>query len=118
MKVFLIGASNNPERYSYIAARMLVNHGHEVTLLALRADLNGDIPIATSANAEIPDRITLYVGPKNQETWIPQIIQWKPEKVIFNPGTENSDFQEQLDKAGIAWEEACTLVLLQTGQWK
>ena len=118
MKVFVIGASNNPERYSYIAARMLVNHGHEVKLLALKADLNGEMPIVTSANGDIPDRVTLYVGPKNQAPWIPQIIQWKPEKVIFNPGTENSDFQEQLDKAGIAWEEACTLVLLQTGQWK
>ena len=117
MKVFVIGASNNPERYSYIAARMLISHGHQVTLLAMREDLTGELPIWTQAKDEVPHRVTLYVGPKNQSGWIERIIQWRPEKVIFNPGTENPEFQRQLDESGIAWEEACTLVLLQTGQW-
>ncbi len=117
MRVFVIGASNNPDRYSYIAARMLISHGHSVMLLALREDLSGELPIFTQSNNEKPDRVTLYVGPKNQAPWIDQIIDWKPKKVIFNPGTENPEFQQRLNEAGIEWEEACTLVLLQTGQW-
>lgn len=116
MKVFVIGASNNPDRYSYIAARMLVDHGHEITLLALREDLSGEFPILKSTDLQ-PDQVTLYVGPKNQSPWMETVLQWKPEKVIFNPGTENSEFQARLSQAGIQWEEACTLVLLQTGQW-
>ncbi|MEN9395245.1 MAG: hypothetical protein RL362_1466, partial [Bacteroidota bacterium] len=66
---------------------------------------------------EFPDRVTLYVGPKNNSGWIYRIIHWRPSNVIFNQGTENPEFQRQLDESGIAWEEACTLVLLQTGQW-
>ncbi len=96
---------------------MLVDHGHEITLLALREDLSGEFPIVTNASNLMPDRVTLYVGPKNQTHWIEQIIQWNPQKVIFNPGTENLEFQHRLSESGIDWEEACTLVLLQTGQW-
>jgi hypothetical protein len=37
--------------------------------------------------------------------------------VIFNPGTENKEFQDILDRNGIKTEIACTLVLLSTNQY-
>src|SRR5690606_26596872 len=61
--------------------------------------------------------VSLYVSPKNQVAWMEGILALKPERVIFNPGTENPELQLALSKAGIAWEESCTLVLLQTGQY-
>jgi hypothetical protein len=41
----------------------------------------------------------------------------KPRRVIFNPGTENPRLARSLRADGIEVEEACTLVLLQTGQF-
>ncbi len=119
MKVFIIGASHNPERYSYKAAQLLLEHGHDIVPLALKESSGGPYPILKDPSAtDQAEVITLYVGPKNQTDWIPKILNWRPRKVIFNPGTENPEFQNQLTAAGIDWEEACTLVLLQTGQWK
>ena len=39
---------------------------------------------------------------------IDAIVNLKPDRVIFNPGTENPALQRKLDEAGIDWESACT----------
>ena len=61
--------------------------------------------------------LTLYVGPARLEPMIDSLVALKPGRVIFNPGTESPALQQALDTAGIPWEEACTLVLLRTGQF-
>jgi hypothetical protein len=63
------------------------------------------------------DTVTLYVGPQHQESYYDYVIGLKPKRVIFNPGTENTEFQILLKKNGIDYEEACTLVMLGTGQY-
>lgn len=63
------------------------------------------------------DTVSLYVGPRNQDYWKEYIKELKPKRVIFNPGTENEDFQMDLIKEGIEVEEACTLVLLSMGSF-
>jgi len=63
------------------------------------------------------DTVSLYVGPRNQDYWKEYIKELKPKRVIFNPGTENEDFQMDLIKEGIEVEEACTLVLLSMGSY-
>jgi hypothetical protein len=44
-------------------------------------------------------------------------VDINPDRVIFNPGTENKEFQNILSKNGIKTEIACTLVLLSTNQY-
>jgi hypothetical protein len=61
--------------------------------------------------------VSLYVGPRNQDYWKEYIKELKPKRVIFNPGTENEDFQMDLIKEGIEVAEACTLVLLSMGSY-
>jgi len=63
------------------------------------------------------DTVTLYLNPKNQKEYYQQIVDLNPRRVIFNPGTENPEFYEILENAGIEVEVACTLVLLATGQY-
>jgi predicted CoA-binding protein len=117
-KTLVIGASENPERYSYKAINTLVQHGHEVVALGLRAGNVAGIPFEVEKKFfENIDTVTLYVGPKNQPEYYDYIIGLKPRRVIFNPGTENPEFIGQLQKAGIHPEIACTLVLLGTGQY-
>ena len=117
--VVVIGASNNEERYSNKAMKMLLEYGHNPIPVAPAVDTIMDRKAYAKA-ADVPgpvDTVTLYVGPKRQEGLFEQIEALKPRRVIFNPGTENPDACERLKAAGIEPLEACTLVLLRTGQF-
>ncbi len=115
MRTLVLGASTNPQRYSYIAARRLLAAGHEVCLVGRRAgELDGE-PIHTSVDdcAGDIDTVTLYIGPKHQPEYYDQLIdKLTPRRIIFNPGTENPELVRRARAAGIACEQACTLVML------
>ena len=118
-KTLVIGASENPDRYSNKAIRALVDHGHEVVAIGLRHGEVAGIPFNSEKKAfENINTVTLYVGPQNQPEYYDYVISLKPSRVIFNPGTENPDFISKLKTAGIYPEVACTLVLLATGQFE
>jgi len=117
-KTVVIGASDNPERYAYKATRSLQIHKHEVIPLGLRTgEINGLKIITDKPAIENVDTVTLYVAPHNQEVWQEYILSLKPKRVIFNPGTENADFEKLLNQKGIEPVEACTLVLLSIGNY-
>jgi predicted CoA-binding protein len=114
----VIGASENPERYSYKAIEMLKDHQHEVFGYGLKAGKVCDVEFMTDFIPVKVDTVTMYVGAKNQDMDLRNyILSLKPQRVIFNPGTENPQWEAELNDYGIATEEACTLVLLQTGQY-
>jgi len=118
-KTLVIGASENPERYSNKAIRSLLSHNHEVVALGLKkSSVEGVIFHTEKEQFENIDTVTLYVGPQNQPEYYSYIIGLKPRRVIFNPGTENPEFIAKLQSAGIYPEIACTLVLLATGQYE
>ncbi len=117
-RTLIIGASNNPERYAYKAAERLLAHGHEIELLGLRPDVIFGKTIDTERKTyDGLDTVTLYVGPQRQPEYYDYVRSLKPKRVIFNPGTENDEFETLLKENGIEAEEACTLVLLGTGQY-
>ena len=117
-KTLIIGASANPDRYSYKAAGKLLAYGHEIEMLGLKPDvIFGKTIDVERKQYEGLHTVTMYVGPQNQPTYYDYIISLKPQRVIFNPGTENPSFESLLKQSGIGFEEACTLVLLGTGQY-
>lgn len=117
-KTLIIGASANPNRYSYMAAERLLQHGHEIELLGKRPDTIFDKKIDTEKTAyKDIDTITLYLSAKFQPEYYDYILSLKPNRVIFNPGTENPELIKLLSENGIQWEQACTLVLLGTRQY-
>ena len=114
----VIGASTNPDRYSYKAITSLVKNGVEVKALGLKSGNVEGIEFDTEKKAyEGIHTVTLYVGPKNQPGYYDYILSLKPERVIFNPGTENGEFEKMLEANGIIAEQACTLVLLSIKQY-
>jgi len=118
MKTLIIGASNNPERYAYKAAERLLAHGHEIELLGLRPDVIFGSTIETERTQYTDvDTVTMYIGPQRQPEYYEYIVSLNPRRVIFNPGTENNEFETMLSENGIIAEEACTLVLLGIGQY-
>ncbi len=118
-RVAILGASDKPDRYSNKAQRLLRQHGHTVVPVhpALKQIEGVDVVSALDAIDGKIETLTLYVGPAISSSVAAKVVALKPGRVIFNPGTENPELQAQLDAAGIPWEEACTLVLLNTGQY-
>ena len=117
-KTLVIGASENPERYSNKAIVHLRKYGHPVVAVGLREGQVGDVKIEKGQPAfEAIHTVTLYVNPTNQAAYQAYILSLKPQRVIFNPGTENPAFMQELEQAGIEADPACTLVLLASNQF-
>ena len=117
-KTVIIGASDNPERYSYKATISLQNHNHEVIPVGIRNGKINDLEIFIDKPfVHNVDTVTLYVGPQNQEAWKDYVLSLKPKRIIFNPGTENPEINNVFVKNGIETIEACTLVMLSIGNY-
>jgi len=114
----VIGASPNADRYSNKATLSLQKHGHTVFPIGIRSGKINDLDIITNKpSIENVDTVTLYVGLDNQPAWIDYIMSLKPKRIIFNPGTENPEFEALAESKGIEATEACTLVLLSINQY-
>ena len=117
-KTLVIGASPHTYRYSNMAVKRLKDLGHEVIAVGLNpGEINGvsihtDKPIINDV-----DTVTLYVAPQNQPSLYDYIFSLKPRRIIFNPGAENSELEKKATENGIEGLQACTLVLLSTGQY-
>ena len=117
-KTLVLGASLNPGRYSNLAINRLVNYGHDVEAVALRKGSVAGVEISTEKKVfENVGTVTLYLNPQRQVEYYDYIISLKPKRVIFNPGTENPEFYEILQKNNIETEVACTLILLGKNQY-
>jgi predicted CoA-binding protein len=119
MNVAVLGASNKPERYSFQAVMLLAEKGHAVFPIHPAWSAIGGVPVFKQL-ADIPapiHTITMYVGSRQSTALARAILDARPQRVIFNPGSENPDVAEQLRAANIDLCHACTLVLLRTGQF-
>ena len=117
-KTLIIGATPNPSRYAYKAAHKLVQSGHPIINVGVKKGevANHLIEKPDMTHSDI-DTITLYVNPTNQKDLYQYILDTKPKRIIFNPGTENPELEAKAEQEGIETLEACTLVLLSINQY-
>lgn len=114
----VLGASDDPGKYSHKAVLRLLNAGETVFPVGINeGSINGlqirtDKPLLRDV-----DTITIYVSPKHQPFWESYIFALHPKRIIFNPGAENPDLREKAVKQGIEVLEACTLVMLSVGNY-
>lgn len=117
-KTVVLGATSKPEKYAFKAISLLVEKGHSVIAIGQNAGEVAGVKIKTKA---IPlkniDTITLYLNPGRQRDYYNYIVEAKPKRVVFNPGTENPELYQLLELNGIQVEVACTLVLLTLNQY-
>ncbi|HRN98445.1 MAG TPA: CoA-binding protein [Flavobacterium sp.] len=117
-KTLVLGASDNPARYSNMAINRLVGAGHPVVAVGLKEGEVAGVQIQKGMPGfDDVDTLTLYLNPRNQEQYYDYITSLHPRRVVFNPGTENPELFKILREKGIEAEVACTLVLLSTGQY-
>jgi uncharacterized protein len=114
----VIGASTNINRYSNICIRELAERNFPIEALGKREGSVAGIVIKTGKpDLSCIHTVTLYLGAQNQPEFYQYIINLKPERVIFNPGTENPQFEKLLTDAGIEFISACSIVMLHTGEF-
>src|SRR6185436_15998813 len=91
-KTLVLGASDNPSRYSYLAIQQLRNHGHPVVGIGKRLTRVADIEIEKEKKQFTGvDTVTLYLNPRHQQQYYDYILSLNPKRIIFNPGAENSE---------------------------
>lgn len=117
-KTLVLGASDNPSRYSYLAIQRLRANNHPVVAIGKRKMQVADVNIDEQQKqfSDI-DTVTVYLNPLHQQQYYNYIIGLKPKRIIFNPGAENEELANLAKKNNIQPVEACTLVMLATGQY-
>ena len=117
-KTVVLGATDNPTRFAYLAANKLKRFGHPVVPVGLRkGEVAGEKIITDKDPVEDVDTVTLYVGTRNLHHWYDYIFSLKPRRIIFNPGTENEELVAKARAADIETVYGCTLVMLSTGEY-
>jgi len=117
-KTLVLGASGNPSRYSYLAVQRLRSHGHPVVAVGKKQAWVADVSIEKEKKEfDNIDTVTLYLNPLHQQDYYDYILSLKPKRIIFNPGAENEELATLATRHNIKAIEACTLVLLSTGQY-
>ncbi len=118
MKTLVLGGSLNPDRYSNKAINLLKNKGIDTVSFGLRAGEVAGIRIDDELKEyEGIHTVTLYLNPTRQKAYYDYILSLRPERIIFNPGTENKELEELAERQGVETVRACTLVMLSTGQY-
>lgn len=119
-KTVILGATTNPMRYAYVAAEMFAERQIPFVPVGIKeGEVFGEKILNLREKPIVPDvhTVTLYLGPQNQVEWYDYILSLKPQRIIFNPGTENPELYDLAKKNGIQVCQACNLVLLSTGQF-
>jgi len=119
-KTVIVGATPNSSRYAFMAAERLTYHQHEIVPLGIkRGEVFGKeiLPIRKSPSIEDVHTITLYLGAKHQPEYYDYLLGLKPQRIIFNPGTENKEFMQLAQDNGIEIVTGCTLVMLGVGNY-
>ncbi|MEX1191870.1 MAG: CoA-binding protein [Brumimicrobium sp.] len=117
-KTLVLGASDNPSRYAYMAVKRLQSYDVPVVAVGYReGEIDGTKIQKTFPKDEEIHTVTLYLSKKNQIQYYDALINLKPKRVIFNPGTANPEFENNLIKNGIEILDACTLVMLSSGEY-
>lgn len=117
-KTLVLGASTNTARYSFLVANKLARKGYPIVNVGRKVGEVAGVAIEKPdvIHTDI-DTVTVYVGAKNQPEYYDYILNTNPKRVIFNPGAENSELESLLHEKGIETVNACTLVMLNTGQY-
>lgn len=117
-KTLVLGASDNPSRYSYLAIQRLRQHGHPVVAIGKKPAQVADVSFGKEPTPfEGIDTVTLYLNPLHQQQYYNYIVSLHPKRIIFNPGAENEELVTLAKQNGIQPVNACTLVLLSTNQY-
>lgn len=114
----VLGASPNPDRFSYKAVKRLISNNYKVVAIGKREGFIGNVPIVTG-QPELSNvhSVLMYLAPYHQGEIFEYVVSLRPRRVIFNPGTESPEFEEWLESYNIEIVRDCSLVMMATGRF-
>lgn len=113
----VLGASSNPDRFSYKAIEKLQSMNNEVIAIG-RKDVkleNIKIRAGMPKDLGLIHTVTMYLNAQNQKEYYNYILSLHPERIIFNPGTKNQELAHLAKEKGIEVIEDCMLSMLNSG---
>ena len=117
-KTVVLGATPNPARFAYAAVRRLQRDGIETVPVGIRqGEIDGTTILRDQPEIENVHTVTLYLNPERQKAYYDYIFSLQPQRIIYNPGTENGELMRLATERGIENEVACTLVMLASGSY-
>lgn len=119
-KTVVVGATPNTSRYAFLASEMLASYQHPIVPIGIKTgEMLGQPILNINDRPTISDvdTITMYIGPQHQAPYYEYLLSLQPKRIIFNPGTENPEFEKLAEESGVEAMEACTLVLLRSNQY-
>lgn len=116
--IVVLGASPNPSRTSYLAAKVLMQKGYAVTAYGNRTGKIDQLAISdhvpNAVHRQI-DAITIFLKPERQKKYYDYILSTNPKSIIFNPGTENPELIKMARNKKINIISCCTIALSAVG---
>ncbi len=119
-KTVVVGATPNASRYAFLASEMLTSYQHPIVPIGIKqGEVMGQpiLNIHDHPAIQDVDTITMYIGPQHQAPYYDYLLSLQPKRIIFNPGTENPEFEKLAEESGVEAIEACTLVMLRSKQY-
>ncbi len=119
-KTVIIGATTNKGRYAFMAAERLKGANIDFVPIGIKkGEVFGKsiLPIREKPMVSDVHTVTMYIGSQNQHEWYNYILSLKPQRILFNPGTENEAFQNMARQQNVEVVEGCTLVMLGVGTY-
>lgn len=119
MNICILGASEKPHRFSNKVLKILKSKHYTIFPIHPIHKVIEDIPVIKSiSEITIPvHTLTIYVNSTVSTPLEKDILNMNPKRVIFNPGAENESLRNNLEKNGISTLNACSYVMLNTGQF-
>lgn len=117
--VAILGATPDASKFAHRAMRKLEEHGHKVILVnPAYEEIEGHPVLPSLTKIKEPvETLTLYVGPQRIVPLVNEILDLRPQRVIFNPGTESPSLIQALESAHIHYVRGCTLIMLDSGKF-
>jgi len=84
-KTLVLGASDNPSRYSYLVIQRLRNHKHPVVAIGRKHAVVADVTIETEMKAiDNIDTVTMYLNPFHQQEYYNYPLAELIRQCMFN----------------------------------
>lgn len=115
--ILILGASSNPNRTSYLATKYLYNKGFSLLAIANKKGKIDGLEIADKIeeSAFPVETVTIYLNAERQKKYYDYILSLHPKRIIFNPGTENPEFEMLARENHIDILTGCTIAMFTAG---
>lgn len=110
--VAVVGASRDRSKFGNKCVRAFLHRGYRVYPVNPRAtEIEGLAAVPDLASLSVtPDRISVYLPPRQTRYLLPELAKFTETQVWFNPGSATPEILAAARQAGIHVRDGCSIV--------